>query len=100
VLSYNPACPVNYIRHGFVANYLGEKIHPIVDKKDIMDAQAISHEGVKGYIELEWCLEESNKQLWHPAHFLVTTTADPAYDIVLGSRDWERLGMGKAGTNG
>jgi hypothetical protein len=98
VLSYNPACPVNYIRHEFVTNYLGEKIHAIVDKDDITNAQALSHEGVKGYVELEWCLE-SNEQLWHQAHFLVTTTTDPAYDIVLGSRDWEKLGMGKTSSN-
>jgi hypothetical protein len=94
VLSCNPVCPVNYIRHELVTKYLGEKVLPVVNKDEMVDAEALSSEGVKGYVELEWCLESDKKQ-WHPAHFFVTATADPAYDVVLGTRDAERLGMSK-----
>ncbi|OAK97990.1 hypothetical protein IQ06DRAFT_27050 [Phaeosphaeriaceae sp. SRC1lsM3a] len=94
VLSYDDACAANYISSGLVTNFLGEEIHPLVEKEDIEQARSLSHEAIKGFVELEWCLE-NNTQDWHMARFLVTTNADPTYDIVLGKRDGQKYGMGK-----
>ncbi|KAH7390764.1 hypothetical protein DE146DRAFT_142456 [Phaeosphaeria sp. MPI-PUGE-AT-0046c] len=95
VLSYDAACSVNYISSGLVTNFLGEEIHPLVEEKDLKQAQSLSPEAVKGFVDLEWRMD-SNTQDWHMARFLVTTSPDPIYDLVLGNRDGRKYGMDKA----
>lgn len=93
-LSYDSACDVNYISNGLVTDFLREEIHPLVANKDVKQAHSLSHDGIKGYVDLEWCLE-SRMQDWHNARFLVTTSANAPYDVVLGKRDAKRHGMNK-----
>jgi hypothetical protein len=94
MLSCDSSCDENYISNELVTKFLGEKIHPILDEEKLAHAQSHTHDGIQGYVELDWCLE-SNTEQWHMTYFLVTTTVDPAYDAVLGKRDAKKYGMGK-----
>lgn len=94
MLSFDNASSANYISSRFVTKFLGEEIQPVAGRDLIRQAQSLSHEAVKGYVDLEWSLE-NNLRDWHIARFMVTTSADPSYDIVLGERDGKRYGMDK-----
>jgi hypothetical protein len=94
MLSCDSSCDANYISNELVTKFLGQKIHPILDEEKLAHAQSLTHEGIQGYVELDWC-RESNTNQWHMAYFLVTSTVDPPYDAVLGKRDAEKYGMDK-----
>jgi len=51
-------------------------------------------EGVEGYVDLTWCFGSNTKHI-QETRFWVTTTENPAYDVVLGRGDAEKFGLVK-----
>ena len=91
ILSADPNLDRNVISQRLVTKVLGEPIHPI-NKETTDPIEAEHEESMKGYVDLDWCLEKDNKSI-HRTRFLVTSIYNPPYDAVLGKEDARLHGM-------
>ncbi|KAH3942720.1 hypothetical protein HBH98_183890 [Parastagonospora nodorum] len=99
ILSYDPVSNTNIISYHLATKILDEPIHALDGSLPYTDDSLKNHvrmrihgEEIGGYVDLDWCFEETSKR-WHTSRFFVTSTHDPPYDAVLGRRDAEHCGM-------
>ncbi|KAH3917013.1 hypothetical protein HBH56_051110 [Parastagonospora nodorum] len=92
ILSYDPTSNTNIISYHLATKILEEPIHTLDNSSTNHVRTKIHGEEIGGYVDLDWCFEETSKR-WHTSRFFVTTTYDPPYDAVLGRRDAEDYGM-------
>jgi len=92
-MSYNLGTDVNLIAPRLLSEVLGLTIH-LFDKESWREMEHYNgHDGeVQGYVDLVWCFQTSRKT-FEPTRFLVTSTYNPPFDVVLGRRDCKKAGI-------
>jgi hypothetical protein len=90
VLSCDPNTADNYISRPML-EVLDVPVHTSEKGEECIHANDRG-EGVEGYVDLAWCFESNTKHM-QKTRFWVTTTENPAYDVVLGRPDAEQCGL-------
>jgi hypothetical protein len=94
IISRDSISAESYISECAVTKVLHKDVQLLKHDATIRIPTQSHSEGVKGYVDLEWCLQHDQKS-WNYTRFLVTTTYDPPYDAVLGRADAELYGLTK-----
>jgi len=91
-LSCDPESDTNLISHSLVTDVLGVHIHRFDKESTPYGGEHIHASEAYGYVDLVWCFEKNSKRL-HSTRFIVSSSPDAPYDVVLGKRDAEHCDM-------